>query len=259
MVSQLSSLTISNHKNLTADKSRHDYSFGEDMNNHYLNFYNSDYDPNLSDTIVPMILIALLSNLSQLIIAPIYFLLNSINKIMFQSGTWAKFALRPKRLRVSFPRSNEHQLGDYAFGYPLFWGLLFAAFRTGLGWMFTQSIFMLPRGSTSFLIYLPFIPLINRERWTNTHLVNRTRILDRPKRNRHHPSGCGDRLLGPGSRAEHRLLHHCVLRSPPRDWFPPLTRSERPCWYEFTGYCCPVCACSRCCFSVGLPFIDLVV
>ncbi|KAM7190909.1 hypothetical protein V8F33_009220 [Rhypophila sp. PSN 637] len=130
----------------------HDYAFGEDMNNHYLNFYNGDYDPNISDTIVPLILIALLSNLSQLVISPIYFLLNSSNKLMFQAGSWAKFALRAKRLRVSFPQKDpdHQQLGDYAFGYPLFWGLLFAAFRTALSWIFTQSLFMLPRGRLEY-------------------------------------------------------------------------------------------------------------
>jgi len=100
-----------------------------------------------------LILIALLSNLSQLIITPIYFLLNSITKIMFQSGAWAGFSLRAKRLRVSFPRT-QNQLGDYAFGYPLFWGLLFACFRTALGWMFTQSIFMLPRGGMFLTLLL---------------------------------------------------------------------------------------------------------
>ncbi|KAK4215515.1 hypothetical protein QBC37DRAFT_123810 [Rhypophila decipiens] len=130
----------------------HDYAFGEDMNSHYLNFYNGDYDPSISDTIVPLILIALLSNLSQLVIAPIYFLLNASNKIMFQAASWAKFALRAKRLRVSFPQNDadHQQLGDYAFGYPLVWGLLFAALRTALGWMFTQSLFMLPRGRLEY-------------------------------------------------------------------------------------------------------------
>ena len=121
------------------------------MNNHYLNFYNGDYDPNLSDSIAPLILISLLSNLSQFIITPIYFLLNSANKIMFQSGSWAGFSLGGRRLRVSFPRTHD-QIGDYAFGYPLFWGLLFACFRTALGWMFTQSLFMLPRGRMFYLL-----------------------------------------------------------------------------------------------------------
>lgn len=139
----------------TNRRNRHDYAFGEDMNNHYLNFYKGDYDPNLSDSIAPLILVALLSNLSQLLITPIYFLLNSINKIMFQSGAWAAFSLRAKRLRVSFPHTQD-QKGDYAFGYPLFWGLLFAGFRTALGWMFTQSIFMLPRGRMFLFICLPF-------------------------------------------------------------------------------------------------------
>ncbi|KAK3313329.1 hypothetical protein B0H66DRAFT_349215 [Apodospora peruviana] len=127
-----------------------DYAFGEDMNNHYLNFYTSDYDPSVTD-ISSVIIISLLANLSQLLITPIYFLLNALNTIMFQSRYWASFALGAKRLRVSFPRGKT-QRGGYVFGYPLAWGLTLTVLRTMLGWLFTQAIFMLPRGRLDYQV-----------------------------------------------------------------------------------------------------------
>lgn len=88
----------------------------------------------------------LITNLPQLAISIYYFTFSSLYSTIFQGKYWADFAVKAQQLRVS-SKHDAHQVSTHTFQFPLLWGVSFIFLKALLGWIFSQTLYVMPIGS----------------------------------------------------------------------------------------------------------------
>ena len=86
------------------------------------------------------ILMSILANIPQIVLALIYLMYMGIMSAMFVAADWAKFASTAQTLMVGTPAG--HQRGTWLLGAPLAYGIGLLALQTLLHWFVSQSIFV---------------------------------------------------------------------------------------------------------------------
>lgn len=85
-------------------------------------------------------------NLPQLAISIYYFTFSSLYSTLFQGKYWADFAVKAQQLRVS-SKHGAHQVSTHAFQFPLLWGISFISLKALLGWILSQTLYVMPIAS----------------------------------------------------------------------------------------------------------------
>lgn len=74
-----------------------------------------------------------------------YFTFSSLYSTIFQGRYWADFAVKAQQLRVS-SKHGAHQLSTCIFQLPFLWGISFISLKISLGWILTQTLYVMPVG-----------------------------------------------------------------------------------------------------------------
>lgn len=119
---------------------RHERVFGESISNATVDntifIYGSSW----------LTIYCIIANIPQLAITALYFAFSSLYSALFQNKEWAEFAIKSRPLRVSFP--NGQQATSYPLQYPSIWGFSFIFLKGTLGWLLTQSFYIILNACT---------------------------------------------------------------------------------------------------------------
>lgn len=83
--------------------------------------------------------------MTQLIISIYYLIYSSLYSALFQGKYWAQFSKDSQQLRVSFPYRDQQ--ATHMFQYPFSWGFTFVTVKATLGWLLSQSLYVVPMAS----------------------------------------------------------------------------------------------------------------